>query len=57
MSINKKKIMVIFGTRPEATKMGPVIQALMKNSQWFETIVVVTGQHREQLYQALDAFV
>ena len=56
MSINKKKIMVIFGTRPEATKMGPVIQALMKNSQWFETIVVVTGQHREQLYQALDAF-
>ena len=52
----RKKIMVIVGTRPEATKMGPVVQTLKSNSKWFETIVVVTGQHREQLYQALEAF-
>ncbi|MFC1952919.1 non-hydrolyzing UDP-N-acetylglucosamine 2-epimerase [Chloroflexota bacterium] len=53
---NRKEVMVVFGTRPEATKMGPVVQALKSNPQWFETIVVVTGQHREQLYQALAAF-
>jgi len=52
----RKKIMVIFGTRPEATKMGPVVQELKKHPKWFETKVVVTGQHREQLYQALTHF-
>lgn len=52
----KKKIMVVFGTRPEATKMGTVIQELKKNLQWFETSIVVTGQHKEQLYSALNAF-
>ncbi len=53
---NRKKVMVIFGTRPEATKMCPVVQELKKHPEWFETKVVVTGQHREQLYQALSHF-
>ncbi|MGN7384459.1 non-hydrolyzing UDP-N-acetylglucosamine 2-epimerase [Paenibacillus sp. SAFN-117] len=53
---NKKKVMVIFGTRPEATKMCPVVQELKNHPEWFETKVVVTGQHREQLYQALSHF-
>ncbi|WHX50780.1 UDP-N-acetylglucosamine 2-epimerase (non-hydrolyzing) [Paenibacillus woosongensis] len=53
----KKKIMVIFGTRPEATKMAPVIQELRSTGlSWFNTTVVVTGQHKEQLYQALENF-
>jgi len=54
--MNKKKIMVIFGTRPEATKMCPVVQELKKYPEWFETKVVVTGQHREQLHQSLSHF-
>ncbi|WP_202916266.1 non-hydrolyzing UDP-N-acetylglucosamine 2-epimerase [Paenibacillus mesophilus] len=52
----RKKVMVIFGTRPEATKMCPVVQELKKFPEWFETKVVVTGQHREQLDQALSHF-
>lgn len=52
----RKKIMVIFGTRPEATKMAPVIQELKRHPECFETRVVVTGQHKEQLYQALSHF-
>jgi UDP-N-acetylglucosamine 2-epimerase (non-hydrolysing) len=52
----KKKIMVVFGTRPEATKMGTVIQELKKYPHWFEIVVVVTGQHKEQLFKALNAF-
>ncbi len=39
----RKKIMVIFGTRPEATKLGPVVQELKNYPDWFETKVVVTG--------------
>lgn len=52
----KKKIMVIFGTRPEAIKMCPVVHELKQHADWFDTKVVVTGQHREQLYQALSHF-
>ncbi|MEK8132143.1 UDP-N-acetylglucosamine 2-epimerase (non-hydrolyzing) [Paenibacillus filicis] len=52
----RKKIMVIFGTRPEATKMGPVVQELRNHPEWFETKVIVTGQQKEQLYQALSHF-
>lgn len=48
--------MVIFGTRPEATKMCPVIQELNRYPEWFDTRVVVTGQHKEQLYQVLSHF-
>ncbi len=54
MSI-KKKIMIIFGTRPEAIKLAPVIQAFKENAN-FETSVVVSAQHQEMLYQVLDLF-
>jgi len=48
--------MAVFGTRPEATKMAPVIKALKARPDWFDVTTVVTGQHKEQLYQAMDAF-
>jgi len=51
----KIKIMPIFGTRPEAIKMAPVI-AELNNSAVFETVVVVTAQHREMLDQVLELF-
>ena len=47
--------MLIFGTRPEAIKMAPLVKALEKDSR-FETIVAVTGQHREMLDQVLQLF-
>ncbi|MFH0733586.1 MAG: UDP-N-acetylglucosamine 2-epimerase (non-hydrolyzing) [bacterium] len=50
-----KKIMVIFGTRPEAIKLAPVIHAL-KNEKYFEVVVCSTGQHKEMLQQVLDIF-
>jgi len=48
--------MTIFGSRPEGIKMAPVVQALRRHPDWFETIVVSTGQHREQLDQVFAAF-
>ncbi|MGM0777910.1 MAG: non-hydrolyzing UDP-N-acetylglucosamine 2-epimerase [Bacillota bacterium] len=51
----KRKIMVVFGTRPEAIKMCPLVKEL-KTREKLETIVCVTGQHREMLTQVLDAF-
>lgn len=51
----KKKIMVVFGTRPEAIKMCPLVKEL-KSREELETIVCVTGQHREMLDQVLEAF-
>ncbi|MFS0864575.1 non-hydrolyzing UDP-N-acetylglucosamine 2-epimerase [Fredinandcohnia sp. 179-A 10B2 NHS] len=50
-----KKIMVVFGTRPEAIKMCPLVKEL-KTRKSLKTIVCVTGQHREMLDQVLDAF-
>lgn len=50
-----KKVLVIFGTRPEAIKMAPVVMSL-SNCQGFETKVCVTAQHREMLDQVLDLF-
>lgn len=50
-----KKVMVVFGTRPEAIKMCPLILELKKEKE-FETIVCVTGQHRQMLEQVLHAF-
>lgn len=50
-----KKVMLVFGTRPEAIKMCPLVNELKQNSK-FETIVCVTGQHREMLQQVLDVF-
>ena len=51
-----KKVMLVFGTRPEAIKMCPLVKELQKRSQEFETIVCVTGQHREMLDQVLNIF-
>lgn len=51
-----KKILVIFGTRPEAIKLAPIIQQLKKEAKSFETRVCVTAQHREMLDQVLRIF-
>ncbi len=51
-----KKIMLIFGTRPEAIKMAPLVKAFQGMSEYFETYVCVTGQHREMLDQVLHIF-
>lgn len=51
-----KKVMLVFGTRPEAIKMAPLVKEFQKNTESFETIVCVTGQHREMLDQVLTIF-
>lgn len=51
-----KKVMLVFGTRPEAIKMAPLVKEFQKNPRDFETIVCVTGQHREMLDQVLHIF-
>ncbi|MEW6540371.1 MAG: UDP-N-acetylglucosamine 2-epimerase (non-hydrolyzing) [Bacillota bacterium] len=51
----RKKVLVVFGTRPEAIKMAPVVKEL-ERSPWFDPRVVVTAQHREMLDQVLDLF-
>ena len=51
-----KKVMLVFGTRPEAIKMCPLVKEFQKHPQEFETIVCVTGQHREMLDQVLTIF-
>jgi UDP-N-acetylglucosamine 2-epimerase (non-hydrolysing) len=50
------KVMTVFGTRPEAIKMAPVVLELKKHQEEIETIVVVTAQHREMLDQVLQCF-
>ena len=52
----KKKILFVFGTRPEAIKMAPLVLEFKKHPKDFETIVCVTGQHREMLDTVLDLF-
>ena len=54
--MNMKKVMLVFGTRPEAIKMAPLAIKLKENDADFETIVCVTGQHREMLDQVLNIF-
>ena len=51
-----KKVMLVFGTRPEAIKMCPLVKEFQKHPNEFETIVCVTGQHREMLDQVLTIF-
>lgn len=51
-----KKIMLVFGTRPEAIKMAPLVKEFQKHPDKFQTIVCVTGQHREMLDQVLEIF-
>lgn len=53
---NMKTIMLVFGTRPEAIKMCPLVKEFQKHSESFKTIVCVTGQHREMLDQVLRIF-
>lgn len=51
-----KKVMLVFGTRPEAIKMCPLVKEFQKRKNEFETIVCLTGQHREMLDQVLKIF-
>ncbi len=51
-----KKVMLVFGTRPEAIKMAPLVKEFQKYPEQFQTIVCVTGQHREMLDQVLHIF-
>jgi UDP-N-acetylglucosamine 2-epimerase (non-hydrolysing) len=51
-----KKILLVFGTRPEAIKMAPVVKAFQRRPDQFDTKVCVTGQHRQMLDQVLDVF-
>ena len=52
----RKKVMLVFGTRPEAIKMYPVYKALKAKPDDFDTRVCITGQHREMLHQVMDLF-
>lgn len=56
MLMKKIKVMTVFGTRPEAIKMAPLVLELQKQSQLFEAITTVSAQHREMLDQVLDIF-
>ena len=51
-----KKVLMIFGTRPEAIKMAPLVRELLKESNNFHVKVCVTAQHREMLDQVLELF-
>ena len=53
---NMKKIMLVFGTRPEAIKMAPLVKEFQKHPNTFKTVVCVTGQHRQMLDQVLQLF-
>ena len=54
--MDKKKIMLVFGTRPEAIKMAPVIRQLKKDADRLDVVVTVTGQHRQMLDSVLEVF-
>ena len=54
--MSKKRVLLIFGTRPEAIKMAPVVHELWKHPEVIEPIVCVTAQHRQMLDQVLDLF-
>lgn len=51
-----KKVLLVFGTRPEAIKMAPLVKAFQEQNKQFKTKICVTGQHREMLDQVLDLF-
>src|SRR5262245_64170230 len=51
-----RRVMVVFGTRPECIKLAPVVSALKARPADFETVVCASGQHRELLDQAIRAF-
>lgn len=52
----RNKVMLVFGTRPEAIKMCPLVNVLKARTEDFDVVVAVTGQHREMLQQVLDVF-
>jgi UDP-N-acetylglucosamine 2-epimerase (non-hydrolysing) len=54
--MNKKKIAVIFGTRPDTIKMAPIILELQNNSDCFDVLTIATAQHRQMLDQVLNVF-
>lgn len=54
--MNVKKLLIVFGTRPEAIKMAPLIRTLQRYPEYFEIVVAVTAQHREMLDQVLEWF-
>ena len=54
--MNKIKALIIFGTRPEAVKMAPVVKALKSDQEHFITKICVTAQHRDMLDQVLRIF-
>ena len=54
--MSKIRVLTVFGTRPEAIKMAPLVKELEKNSDKFESIVCVTAQHRQMLDQVLQLF-
>jgi UDP-N-acetylglucosamine 2-epimerase (non-hydrolysing) len=54
--MNKLKIMTVFGVRPEATKLAPLIKELEKYPQHFDSVVCITAQHREMLDRVLELF-
>ena len=54
--MNRKKIAVIFGTRPDTIKMAPIILELQKNAEYFDVLTIATAQHRQMLDQVLEVF-
>src|SRR5699024_2102461 len=54
--MKRTRVLSVFGTRPEAIKMAPLIKELDKRPDQFESIVVVTAQHREMIDQVLNIF-
>ena len=54
--VKMKKILLVFGTRPEAIKMAPLVKEFQKDTEHFETKVCVTAQHRQMLDQVLEVF-
>ena len=54
--MKKKKILIVFGTRPEAIKMAPLCNMILQDEDYFELKICVTAQHREMLDQVLDIF-
>jgi UDP-N-acetylglucosamine 2-epimerase (non-hydrolysing) len=55
-SLTRKRVLIVFGTRPEAIKVAPLVKAFQQQTDAFETVVCVTGQHREMLDQVLRLF-
>ncbi len=56
MTLNKKRVLLVFGTRPEAIKMAPLVNELKTRPDNFDILVCVTGQHKEMLDPVLDTF-